>query len=310
MAKIRALTELQQYLGWLKRNYEKKYGRAVWDLRCKSDLLKSEVFVYGYVLLPSQSYAAQWAVAKHLRGGMRYHCEIEVLADADSGRQTNWGVPKTDTLNLYSRPRERESLKSTWGKFLSTQALAVDRPFRIISEYKGWLLIQLSDLTLGWAQRELIDVAKAVGDSAWASLRRAGPNKLITQRHGSAALIEQAREYACAPYLIGGVTKAGFDCSGLVQRIYSDALDIILPKHSHNQMLTGRRVAFERRQPGDIIFFRQKKGHDLHVGLLYDEDTVIHASSRRGVVTTEELSKLPTSVGIVQVRRMMSTEFR
>jgi NlpC/P60 family len=307
MAKIRTLTELQQCLGWLKRDYEKRYGHAVWDLRCRPDLLKSEVFIYGHVLLPSQMYAARRAVASHLRGKMRCHFEIEVLAAADSGRQSTWGSPATDVLNVYSRPLERKSSKSTWGEFLSTQALVKDKPFRIVSEYNGWLLIQLHDFTFGWAQTELVDVAGHADAGGWTPLRRAGTHKLITPRHGPAALIEQAREYARAPYVAGGVTASGFDCSGLIQRIYKDALEIILPKHSRDQILAGRGFAFECRQRGDLIFFSKRGGRDLHVGLLYDEDRVVHASSRRGFVTIEEIANLPASVDVAQVRRVINS---
>lgn len=306
MARIRKLIELQQHLRWLKNKCEKSYGYALWDVRCQSDLLKAEVFITGWVLLPSQKYAAQKAAASILKGRMKYHCEIEVLADINSDRQITWGLPRIDVLNVYSRPREYSSLKSTRDRFLSSQVVAEDHSFRIIFEHKGWLLIQLADFTIGWVQTELVDVANMKGAQIRISLNQAESDKALMTRYRSTIVVERAREYLRTPYVLGGVTKLGLDCSGLVQRAYKDALGITLPKHSRDQMLVGQSVSFSRRQPSDLIFFSRKGNRDLHVGLIHDKDRVIHASGRHGSVTIDGLSTLPSLLDIIQLRRVVS----
>ncbi|MEY2884944.1 MAG: hypothetical protein RL490_2668 [Pseudomonadota bacterium] len=82
-----------------------------------------------------------------------------------------------------------------------------------------------------------------------------------------------ARIFAGAPYLWGGRTPQGVDCSGLVQAALS-ACGIAAPRDSYQQRAAlGVPVAFADRRAGDIVFFPG------HVGLLQDADTLFHANA-------------------------------
>lgn len=305
MARIHELNELQQRLSWLKSKYDKKYGRAIWNIHCHSDLLNTEVVISGYVLLPSQKYAIQQAAASRLEGKIKYHCAIEVLANINSDCRNSWGRPKTDVLNVYSRPRRQPTTETAWDRCLSSQVTRADQSFRIIFEHRNWLLIQLADHALGWVQTELVDVVNMNGSQKWTPLAQPQIDKPLVPRSNPALVIERALERVGTPYVLGGTTKLGMDCSGLVQRVYKDALGIILPKHSRDQMLIGQSVSFSHRAPGDLIFFLSRLGgRDLHVGLMYDRKRVIHASGRYGFVTVDELSTLASSLDIVRLQRV------
>lgn len=88
-----------------------------------------------------------------------------------------------------------------------------------------------------------------------------------------------AKEYLGAPYLYGGATPAGFDCSGyimfLFQRCGKD-----LPRSADKQATIGIPVNISKLQPGDLVFFSAKTGCSAisHVGLYIGNRKFIHAS--------------------------------
>jgi hypothetical protein len=303
MLKTSVLTDLQRGLEWLKTKSERKYGHAVWDVRCRLDLQKSHVFVTGFVLLPGQKSALRGAATGLLRGTINLDCEIEVLADTISIRKTRAGKPRTDLLNVYSRPLDCFSLKIYSERFLSTQATPYDHAFRILFEHKDWLLVQLIDGTLGWAQKQLIDVTNGFVEHPDVATVGLSSN-LGTKSSDSSTVVETAKEYLGIRYVLGGVTKFGIDCSGLVQRVYKDALGIVLPKHSRDQISKGRPVLFKSHRPGDVVFFKARNGQDLHVGLMCEEQKVIHASRRNGSVTIDEITTLASTLDVIQLRRI------
>jgi cell wall-associated NlpC family hydrolase len=84
-------------------------------------------------------------------------------------------------------------------------------------------------------------------------------------------------------YRLGGTSKDGFDCSGLIQHAYA-AHGIKLPRVSRDQALEGEAVArqLDALRPGDILTFSQRRGRVTHVGLYLGDGRFVH-SARRGV---------------------------
>lgn len=95
-------------------------------------------------------------------------------------------------------------------------------------------------------------------------------------------LLGEASAWSGTPYRYGGETRAGIDCSALVQRIYRDSFDVRLPRTTAGQVLEGQRIARDELQPGDLIFFRPSR-RDRHVGIYVDNGMFLHASSSSGV---------------------------
>jgi len=87
-----------------------------------------------------------------------------------------------------------------------------------------------------------------------------------------------AKQFINAPYLWGGKSVLGFDCSGLTQVVYKMG-GIKLPRDASQQINLGTSVNFIYESlPGDLAFFDNEEGQIIHVGILVDNGHIIHAS--------------------------------
>ena len=83
-------------------------------------------------------------------------------------------------------------------------------------------------------------------------LRRSVTNNPVPASIAGNAVLEEAAKYVGSPYLAGGGTPAGFDCSGFVSYVYAQ-LGVSLPPSSSSYFNIGTRVSAEDARPGDII---------------------------------------------------------
>jgi cell wall-associated NlpC family hydrolase len=94
------------------------------------------------------------------------------------------------------------------------------------------------------------------------------------------AVVRAARRYVGTPYVRGGTTPTGFDCSGFVQYVHA-RLGITLPRTVREQYAVGEPVARHRLRVGDILFFDRLRHNGIYIG----NGRLIHAS-RPGVGVT------------------------
>ena len=103
------------------------------------------------------------------------------------------------------------------------------------------------------------------------------------------ATIDAAFKYLSAPYLWGGKTQAGIDCSGLVQMAFKQ-IAFRMPRDAAQQAMKGEEVHFlAETKPGDLAFFDNAEGKIVHVGILLSPDTVIHATDSSGCVVCDKI---------------------
>ncbi len=84
------------------------------------------------------------------------------------------------------------------------------------------------------------------------------------------------------PYLLGGESKSGIDCSAFMQRLYVSLYGIHLPRTTREQIKVGFKVLFNELQLGDLLFFAIGDG-GYHVGMYLGENRFLHAGESTGV---------------------------
>jgi len=92
--------------------------------------------------------------------------------------------------------------------------------------------------------------------------------------------VDIARYFYNIPYLWGGRSGFGIDCSGFSQMVYA-MCGVSIPRDSSKQAEKGRLISYEDRQPGDLVFFSKPQHTRVtHVGMLIHLNHIMHASGR------------------------------
>ena len=93
-------------------------------------------------------------------------------------------------------------------------------------------------------------------------------------------LIDTAFLYLNAPYLWGGKTPFGIDCSGFTQMVYK-LNGYKLLRDASQQSTQGEPLSFiEESEAGDLAFFDNEEGNIIHVGIIMEDNYIIHASGK------------------------------
>ncbi|MDY0054683.1 MAG: C40 family peptidase [Methyloversatilis sp.] len=92
-------------------------------------------------------------------------------------------------------------------------------------------------------------------------------------------------------YRFGGNTpQSGFDCSGFVRHVFSDALGVLLPRTAVEMARVGETIPKDELQPGDLVFFNTLRRSFSHVGIYLGDNKFMHANSRGGSVRVDDMT--------------------
>jgi hypothetical protein len=146
---------------------------------------------------------------------------------------------------------------------------------RVLREQDG--IVRLPDGRTGHARGEMLPLgARGLGFPSDAT-----------------AICETATRWLGVPYLWGGVTMGGVDCSGFVQALYRMHGHVI-PRDSDQQAHAGEPVEcgedFENLQPGDLLFFAEEPGRCTHVAMSTGGSRIVHSSLGNGGVARNDMA--------------------
>jgi cell wall-associated NlpC family hydrolase len=129
-------------------------------------------------------------------------------------------------------------------------------PVRFDERRDGWVRIRTAYDYPGWVRED--EVRGAPGDP-----------------------VVEARSYLGTPYLWGGMTDRGIDCSGLVHMAYR-RLGRLVPRDADQQEAAGTPVSEDDLQPGDLITYGDERA-TTHVAFWLGNGRILHATERAGV---------------------------
>ena len=116
-------------------------------------------------------------------------------------------------------------------------------------------------------------------------------NASLLKNNNTFSLLNTAYKYMNAPYLWGGRTPFGIDCSGFTQIVYK-INGINLPRDASQQVEIGDTIDFiEEVKTGDLAFFDDDEGNIVHVGIILEDNKIIHASGKVRIDQLERHSK-------------------
>ena len=103
---------------------------------------------------------------------------------------------------------------------------------------------------------------------------------IVNSQQPKSNLIKTAFMYLNAPYLWGGKTPFGIDCSGFTQMVYKlNGYDLL--RDASQQATQGQALSFiEESEPGDLAFFDNAEGIIIHVGIIMKDNYIIHAHGK------------------------------
>ncbi len=146
-----------------------------------------------------------------------------------------------------------------------------------------WYKVRYGDIT-GYAASEYINTS---GRGVYNTTSRSG----IVQRPAltdNTALIEYAKTFLGLPYVYGGSTPAGFDCSGFVKYVFSQ-YGVNLSRSTYTQVNEGTYVPKDQLRMGDLVFFAP--GGDInHVGIYISDGNFIHSTHTGDVIKISNLN--------------------
>ncbi len=194
----------------------------------------------------------------------------QLTAAASSGKTLGDGVINASDVRLRSDANTSSSILATLSKGTAVTVLTQSGSWYAVS-YNG---------TNGYVAQQYVTLGTSLpaGDTGSSA---ANDNVSSVPPSSSGSAVSIAYQYLGVPYVYGGASPSGFDCSGFTMYVYNQ-LGISLPHGATPQLKYGTYVSRSELQPGDLVFFSDGSYPASHVGIYVGDDQFIHASSSTG----------------------------
>lgn len=155
----------------------------------------------------------------------------------------------------------------------------------ILSNNNGWSKVKFSSGLIGWVKNDYVSTGSTNSTSGSSSL----PDVASRGSSLGTQIVSFAQKYMGIPYVYGGSSPSGADCSGFVKMVYNN-FGITLNRVAVDQAKEGTYVSTSNLTPGDLLFFATSgAGKINHVGIYIGNGQFIHASSGAGKVTISSI---------------------
>ncbi|SDQ36074.1 C40 family peptidase [Quadrisphaera sp. DSM 44207] len=136
-------------------------------------------------------------------------------------------------------------------------------------------------------RRSLAGIAMAGGLAVGVALPAQAVLVPAAAAPAASSVLSVAAQYVGTPYVYGGTTPSGFDCSGYVQYVFKQ-VGVSLPRTANQQLGATQRISAGEAQPGDLVFFTSG-GRAYHVGIYAGDGKMYDAGSSPRSVTKRSI---------------------
>jgi len=144
------------------------------------------------------------------------------------------------------------------------------------------------------AQAKVAEITRRIQQIREQQMASSGQSSALSSRGNSSmvysddSIVSYALQFLNTPYVWGGTSPSGFDCSGYVQYVYAN-FGIYLPRTTYSQVNVGTTVSRSELQPGDLVFFGSATSPH-HVGIYIGDGMYVHAPRTGDVVKISPLN--------------------
>lgn len=298
----------------LGKKYRQRYGAAIFDIRIEEN--NGSLEIGGKALLKRQKEDILNEIRKN---GIAVNGEkIKIMSDPEEQTEIGWGLINAEGIvNVLGKYLLLDNLTPAGkSRFLATQLTKGD-VVRILAKKDNQFLIQTIDLAIGWVEKTKVRSQNSKTEleeikSKWSKVLRSEKDKLLeAPMPDGQKLNEFIDKYSGVPYVLGGATEKGIDCSALAQRFYGQFYGITLPRHSEDQAKCGVKVQDASSvRLGDLVFLKLKDNGHYHIGIVVGsgnaaEIKILNARRQNGGVVVQTLDEILKSYELLDIRRIV-----